>query len=326
VYDQQVASNVKIKLMNFYSDDHEVIVVRGAGIPGEEIIMTVPLYELDRVECLDHLTSVYITAVHPEDRDKFFMQDLEEVMTVLRSPDGCPWDREQDHKTLKKYLIEEAYEVIDAIDSDDLWSLEEELGDLLLQVVFHAEIARENGYFNMTDVITGIYEKMVRRHPHVFSDVDVDNSDEVLVNWEAIKNEEKSSETVSDEIDHIAALPPLMKAEKIFKKMAKAGFDYEDVEGAFDKIHEELDELKEDMALNHRDNIISEYGDLLGAVVDLGRKIKVDPSEALLRTMAKVTKRFRFVEESLMAQNKSMTDVSLEIMEDLWEKSKKHDF
>ncbi|MBN2794439.1 MAG: nucleoside triphosphate pyrophosphohydrolase [Clostridia bacterium] len=325
VYDQQVASNVKIKLMAYYSDDHEVTVVRGAGIPGEEVVLTVLLYELDRVDCLDHLTSVYINAVHPEDRDRYFMQDLEQVMTILRSPEGCPWDREQSHESLKKYLIEEAYEVIDAIDSGDLWSLEEELGDLLLQVVFHSEIARENGYFNMTDVITGIYEKMVRRHPHVFSDVDVTGSDEVLVNWDNIKNDEKAEETISDEIDHIAALPPLMKAEKIFKKMAKAGFDYDSVEGALDKIHEELEELKADIKESHSERIFNEYGDLLGAVVDLGRKLSLDPSEALLKTLSKITRRFRFVEESLLAENKSMTDVSLKIMEDLWEKSKKHD-
>ncbi|MBJ2356298.1 MazG nucleotide pyrophosphohydrolase domain-containing protein, partial [Sphaerochaeta sp. S2] len=181
VYDQGIASEVKLQLMNYYEDDQEIIVVRGAGIEGEEVIEYVPLYELDRVDCLDHLTSVYIPAVHKEDRTKFFMHDLAKVIKVLRSEDGCPWDREQTHESLRRYLIEEAYEVIETIDDDDLWGLEEELGDLLLQVVLHAKIASENGYFDILDVITGVHQKMIRRHPHVFGEIDVADSDEVLV-------------------------------------------------------------------------------------------------------------------------------------------------
>lgn len=245
VYDQKVASEIKINLMKYYDDDHEVIVVRGAGIEGEEVIMRVPLYEMDRVDCLDHLTSLYIEAVHPEDRKKFFLPDLINVMKSLRSQDGCPWDREQTHESLRRYLIEEAYEVIETIDDGDLWGLEEELGDLLLQIVFHAEIASENGYFDVNDVITGIYEKMIRRHPHVFADIDVENSDEVLVNWEAIKNEEKSEKTVSESMFNLAkSFPPLLRAEKLQKKMAKVGFDWPNVEGAMSKVEEELEDRK----------------------------------------------------------------------------------
>ncbi|MCH4890678.1 nucleoside triphosphate pyrophosphohydrolase [Acidaminobacter sp. JC074] len=323
VYDSQVASNVKLQLMNYYHDDHEVVVVRGAGIEGEEEIVRVPLYELDRVDCLDHLTSVYIEAIHPEDREKFFMPDLVQVMKALRSPDGCPWDREQTHESLRRYIIEEAYEVVEAIDDEDLWGLEEELGDLLLQVVFHAEIAAENGYFNFNDVVTGIYEKMVRRHPHVFADIDVENSDEVLVNWEAIKNEEKSEKTVSDSISNIAkSFPPILRAEKIQKKMAKVGFDWPDYTGALKKVREELHELDEAIKSGDLDHAGSELGDLLFAVVNVARILKLDPSDALVRTNNKVVKRFSYVESSLLDQGKSLEEESLEAMDELWEKSK----
>lgn len=326
VYDQRVASEVKIKLMNYYDDDHEVIVVRGAGIEDEEIIMNIPLYELDRVECLDHLTSVYIEAVHPEDRNKFFMPDLVNVMTTLRSQDGCPWDREQTHESLRRYLIEESYEVIEAIDNDDLWSLEEELGDLLLQVVFHAEIASENGYFNINDVITGIYEKMVRRHPHVFDDVDVENSDEVLVNWEAIKQEEKSATTVAENLLTISkTFPPLLRAEKIQKKMAKVGFDWPDVTGAIEKVREELEEVEHAISENNAEYTLKEIGDLLFAVVNIARILKLDPSEALSLTNEKVISRFTFVEETLLSKGKVLEQESLETMDELWDLAKKRE-
>lgn len=324
VYDQRVASEVKINLMNYYDDDHEVIVVRGAGIEGEEVIKTVPLFELDRVDCLDHLTSVYIQAVHPEDRQKFFMPDLVKVMTTLRSQDGCPWDREQTHESLRRYLIEEAYEVIETIDNEDLWGLEEELGDLLLQVVFHAEIASENGYFNINDVITGIYDKMIRRHPHVFSDVSVEDSDEVLTNWEAIKQDEKQATTVSQSLQALSkAFPPLLKAEKIQKKMAKVGFDWPDVSGAIEKVSEELEEVKQAIDEKNDDFTMKEIGDLLFAVVNIARILKMDPSEALSITNEKVINRFAFVEETLLSKGKKLEDESLETMDKLWDLAKK---
>lgn len=326
VYDQKVASEVKIKLMNYYDDDHQVIIVRGAGIEGEEVIKRVPLFELDRVDCLDHLTSVYIEAVHPEDRTKFFIDDLKQVMTMLRSQDGCPWDREQTHKSLRRYLIEEAYEVIESIDDDDLWGLEEELGDLLLQVVFHAEIASENGYFDFNDVVTGIYEKMIRRHPHVFSDVDVEDSDEVLVNWEAIKNEEKSLETVTESMFKVAkSFPPLLRAEKLQKKMAKVGFDWPDVSGALSKLEEESNELKEAIDKQDMAHALKELGDLIFAVVNIGRILKLDPSEALTLTNDKVIKRFAYIEETLIKEGKDINKESLENMDRLWEIAKKDD-
>lgn len=327
VYNQTVASNVKLELMKYYSDDQEVIVVRGAGIKEEQVIKYIPLYELDRVDCLDHLTSIYIKRVEKDKRDKFFMKDLSNIMLKLRSLDGCPWDREQTHESLRKYLIEEAYEVIEAIDSGDLWSLEEELGDLLLQVVFHAEIASENGYFDINDVITGIYEKMVRRHPHVFSDVDVIDSDEVLVNWEEIKNEEKDDFTVIGNLERIAkSFPPILRAEKIQSKLGKVGFEWPDVSGAIEKLEEELNELKEAINNNNSEEILKELGDLLFSIVNVSRYLKVDPSEALNKTSDKVISRFAYVEEKITERGEKLGDVSLETMDKIWENSKKMEF
>ncbi len=190
VYNAMVASNVKLGLMDYYDDEHEVIVIRGAGIRNEEEVQRVPLYELDRLDILDHLTSVYIPRVEDK-KGRYGFKDLVEIMEKLRSEDGCPWDRKQTHDTLKPYMIEEAYEVLEAIDQEDHYLLEEELGDLMLQVVFHAQIADENGFFDVEDVIDQICNKLVRRHPHVFSDVIAETSEDVLVNWEAIKREEK---------------------------------------------------------------------------------------------------------------------------------------
>lgn len=324
VYNQTVASNVKLELMKYYSDEQEIIVVRGAGIKEEEIVRYIPLYELDRIDILDHLTSVYIKRVDKDSRHKFFMKDLTDIMTKLRSMDGCPWDREQTHESLKRYLIEEAYEVVETIEEEDLWGLEEELGDLLLQVVFHAEIASENGYFDMNDIITGIHEKMVRRHPHVFSDVKVKDSDEVLVNWEDIKNDEKSDSTVSGALKRISkAFPPLLRSEKIQKKLTKAGFDWPDISGVFAKVDEEILELKEAIKNNDKGNILKEIGDILFAVVNVARYLDVDPSEALNITNEKVINRFSFVEDEILAQNKELSDISLETMDNLWEISKK---
>lgn len=324
VYNQSVASNVKIELMKYYDDEQEVIVVRGAGIKEEEVIKHVPLYELDRLDILDHLTSVYIKRVDEEKRNKFFMKDLMNVMKKLRSVDGCPWDREQTHESLRRYVIEEAYEVIEAIEEGDLWGLEEELGDLLLQIALHSEIASENGYFDMNDVITGVHDKMIRRHPHVFSDVDVKDTDEVLTNWEDIKNEEKSDDTVSGALERISkSFPPLLRAEKIQQKMAKVGFDWPDISGVFSKLEEEILELKEEIKNNDEINILKELGDILFAVVNIARYLDVDPCEALTYSNDKVINRFSFVEEEIFAQNKDFSDVSLETMDKYWEMAKK---
>jgi len=327
VYDRMTASRVKIALGKFYEDDQEIIVVRGAGIPGEERIETMMLYELDQREGIhDHLTSLYIPKIEMDGTRKRFFDDLTGIMEILRSPDGCPWDREQTHESLKPYLIEEAYEVLDAIDRGDLYELEEELGDLLLQVVFHSTIAEEHGYFTINDVTTGICEKLLRRHPHVFGDVHVDGSDDVLTNWEAIKKEEKNEDMHVQSMERIpTGLPALMRAFKIQKKAADVGFDWDHVKDAIAKIHEELDEFLEIYESGNQERIEDELGDLFFAVVNVCRFLKVRPEVALSHTNEKFLRRFRFIEEKSLEKGKNLNNMTLDEMENLWNMAKKLD-
>lgn len=326
VYDDMVASNIKIKLMEHYGDDHEVIVIRGAGIPGVEQIIKTPLYELDRINAMDHLASVYVPKAEDHEYKKHFFYDLVEIMKQLRSIDGCPWDREQTHESLKKCLLEETYEVIEAIDSGDLWSLEEELGDLLLQVVFHAGIANENGYFNINDVTTAISKKLINRHPHIFGDVDVESSDEVLVNWEEIKKEEKDIKSYTDAMQRIPrVLPATMRATKVQKKAAEVGFEWDDVDGALLKVHEEIDELKEIINSNDSEKLSEELGDILFAIINVARYIGVTPEFALTNTTDKFIRRFEFIETETEKKNMKMGQMSLKSMDELWNIAKKHE-
>ena len=207
VYNHLIASEVKLELLEYYNDETEIYYVRAAGIQGEESIRKIPLYELDMQEDIDYLTSVYI----PKDiNNKKDFYDLVNTIEILRSEDGCAWDREQTHESIKNCLIEEAYETVDAIEDDNIDGLIEELGDVLLQVVFHSVIGKEDGYFNISDVIEAITSKMIYRHPHVFGDTVANTSNEVLQNWDELKKKEKNYETLSEEIDGIAkALPAL---------------------------------------------------------------------------------------------------------------------
>ena len=228
VYNGLIASEVKLELLEHYNDDTEIIYVRAAGIEGQESIRRIPLYELDMQEDIDYLTSVYI----PKDlNNKKDFYDFLNIIETLRGENGCPWDREQTHESIKNNLLEECYEVVEAIDEDDIDSLIEELGDVLLHVVFHATIGKEDGYFNINDIIESASKKMIYRHPHVFKDDNVETSEEVLVNWEELKKKEKEYNTISDEIDGIAkTLPALTKAHKVQNKAARVGFDLDDVE------------------------------------------------------------------------------------------------
>jgi len=325
VYNPMVASNTKLKLMDYYDDEHEIIVIRGAGITGEEIIRKIPLYELDRQDILDHLTSIYIPKVK-EKKGRYGFKELVEIMEKLRGPEGCPWDRKQSHKTLKPYILEEAYEVLEAIDDEDYYLLEEELGDLLLQVVFHAQIADENGFFGIDDVLGQICNKLVRRHPHVFSDTNVDSAEEVLVNWEEIKRNEKEETTHYASMHRIPKeMPALMRSYKVQGKAADVGFDWDDVNGAIEKVHEELAELLEIIETNQQDKIEEELGDLIFAVVNVARFMKVRPELALQKTVQKFLRRFQHVEESLGNIGKRFGDSDLEEMDFYWNQAKKHE-
>lgn len=323
IYDPMVGSNVKLALMELFPDDYEVLVVRGAGIPSEEKIVAVPLYDLDRCQDLDHLASVYVPKMDRDKDHSYGFGELVGIMARLRDIDGCPWDQEQTHDSLKASLLEEAYEVIDAIEQDDLYGLEEELGDVLLQVVFHSAIASENGYFNTRDVISGICRKLIHRHPHVFGDAAVADSDEVLVNWEQIKREEKSHERITDSMMALPmAMPSTLRAYKIQKKASGVGFDWDHIDDAILKIKEELDEFLEALKDENEIEIEAELGDLLFAIVNVCRFAKVNPELALGKTNKKFIDRFEFIEESEVAKKAGIGNLTLKVMDELWNMAK----
>ncbi|MDA8096066.1 MAG: nucleoside triphosphate pyrophosphohydrolase [Clostridia bacterium] len=320
VHGPLTAGDAKISLMEHYVDDQPVTVVRAAGVPGEERIAEVALYELDRLDWIDHLTSVYIPPAVDE-RPTYSLDPLAHIMAELRSEHGCPWDREQDHASLKKYLIEESYEVVEAVESLDMYSIREELGDLLLQIVFHAQIAREEGHFDLNDVIRGICEKMIHRHPHVFGSTRVKDAAEVLVNWERLKRDEKESgRSCLEGIPR--SLPALQRADLIQSKVSRVGFDWPNYRGAMDKVFEELGELKEAFRTEDKERITDELGDLLFATVNLARLSGVDAEDALRHTMEKFCRRFTFIEEKIVLLDKKLGQVSLEEMDRWWEAAK----
>lgn len=257
-------------------------------------------------------------------KDSYGFNDLVEIMKILRSPEGCPWDREQDHKSIRQNFIEETYEAIEAIDTEDSELLKEELGDVLLQVVFHSEIEQSQGGFNIDDVCDGVCKKLIVRHPHVFGDVVAETSDKVLTNWDNIKMKTKSQKTQSDAIDSVAkSLPALMRSTKVQQKAAKVGFDWDDVNGAMEKVSEELSELKEAVKSSDKENINEELGDLLFAVVNVSRFLKEDSEKALYDACDKFAKRFRKVEELASEKNINMKEAGIEVLDELWDEAKK---
>jgi tetrapyrrole methylase family protein/MazG family protein len=257
---------------------------------------------------------------------KYTIQDLLEIMKALRGEHGCPWDKAQTHKTLRPYVIEEAYEVIDAIDRGDMDDLVEELGDLLLQVVFHSNLGEECGNFDFKDVIDCVCEKMVRRHPHIFGSVEVKNAGEVLRNWEDIKRSEKEIRSLTESMTDIPkTLPALMRAFKVQEKAARVGFDWDDVKGAMSKVCEETEELNEVYKGNNRDRIREEIGDLIFAVVNVARFLGIDPELALEGTTQKFIRRFGFVEREAIKNDRHLQDMTLQEMDKLWDQGKKQE-
>ncbi|WP_430432174.1 nucleoside triphosphate pyrophosphohydrolase [Oceanicaulis sp.] len=244
------------------------------------------------------------------------------IMDRLRDPDGgCPWDVEQSFETIAPYTIEEAYEVADAIERHDMTDLRDELGDLLFQVVFHSQMAQEAGLFQFEDVADAISEKMLRRHPHVFAGADPRDAQDQIHAWEVVKAEEraKSGKTDTSVLANLpTALPALLRAEKLSKRAARVGFDWPDLSSVFDKIEEEIDEVKEAIEERDPEHIQEEIGDVLFAVANLARKLKVDPETALRGTNAKFDRRFRAIETRLNAQGASVQEADLETMETLW--------
>ena len=259
-------------------------------------------------------------------KEKYTYEDLLEIMRILRCPEGCVWDREQDHKSIRRSFIEETYEAVEAIDNDDPVLLQEELGDVLLQVVFHAQIEAEAGRFTMDDVADGICKKMIYRHPHVFGSVEVKNSDEVLTNWDALKQKEKHQKSTTETLESVArSLPGLIRAEKVQHKAAKVGFDWDEVSGALDKVREETAEVAR--AIDGDGDPSEELGDLLFAVVNVARFLKTDPEDAINRTTDKFIRRFARVEQAARDAGRSLSEMSLAEMDALWDaaKQKEHE-
>lgn len=259
----------------------------------------------------------------PDPNDGF--DALVQVMARLRDlQTGCPWDREQTPQTLKKYVIEEAYEVVEAIDSGQPDKLREELGDLLLQVVFHAQLASEDGLFDINDVSRVIVEKLIRRHPHVFGDVAVSGSDEVLTNWEQIKRGEAGYEDRQSILDGIpAGLPALMRASEVSKRVVKVGFEWPTVNEVLDKVDEELAELRTEIAAGETERMADELGDLLFTLVNVGRQLKIDPEDALRRMTGRFAARFRHIEAHAEVTGRSLNDLPLDEMEAVWQRAKR---
>ncbi len=259
-------------------------------------------------------------------KEKYDINDLLEIMRCLRAPGGCPWDAEQTHESIRKNLIEETYEVVEAIDKKDSGMLLEELGDLLMQVVFHAQMEEEKGSFNFDDVADGVCKKLIERHPHVFGEVEVSGVGDVLDNWDAIKRRKKGQKKGSEPMLSVPReLPALMRAAKIQQKASAVGFDWPDVSGAYDKIIEETQELKNAVDSGVQEDISEELGDVLFSVVNVSRFLKCDAEEALTAASDKFIDRFIRVEQLAKKNGVDMEKASLEELDKLWDIAKTHD-
>ena len=258
-----------------------------------------------------------------ESSKKYNLYDLVRLIKILRSPEGCPWDREQTHQSIRRNFLEEAYEAVEAIDEDDPVHMCEEFGDVLTQIVFHSGIEEDAGRFDIDDVADAVVRKYLYRHPHVFGDAVADSSAEVLVSWDELKRVEKGQETTADSLVSVAkSLPALWRAEKVQKKAAKAGFDWNDVQGALEKLREEISELEEAISAGDLAHASSELGDVLFTAVNVGRFIDADPEEALGGTTERFIARFTKMEQLIIAAGKSMDAMELSELDEYYNKAK----
>ncbi len=323
VYDSFIASEVKLTLMEKYPDDYEVTIITRAGSKNEQV-RKVPLYELDRQVELDNLTSVYVPPVQTMELAYKQFSTLRKIISELRGPNGCPWDQQQTHTSLKKYLIEETYELLDAIERDHIDDMIEELGDVLLQVVLHAQIGEDDGLFSIEDVIETVTAKMVRRHPHVFGDTIANNVAEVNANWEEIKEKEKGESETRSLLDQTEkGFPALMRAYDYQKKAAKVGFDWDCAADALMKVKEELKEFEHELAEENKKEQLNELGDLLFAVINMGRLAGIHPEEALQTTNGKFYRRFSYVEKKVTESGQPFAKHDLQSLDRFWNEAKK---
>ncbi|WKZ35290.1 MAG: nucleoside triphosphate pyrophosphohydrolase [Anaerolineales bacterium] len=307
---RELAFHVKAVLLAVYPEEHGVFVADG-GKKKEERLGAFG------EGGFSPFTSLYI----PSLGQGTSIESFAEVVAHLRAPDGCPWDREQTHQTLRKHLLEESYEALSAMDADDKAGMREEFGDLLLQVLLNAQIASETGDFSMTDVVRHIYDKIVRRHPHVFGDIKLDGVEGVLANWEKLKEKErwkkKEDKGILDGVP--ASLPALSQAQEYQDRAARVGFDWPEIDGVLEKIREEIDEIKK---ADNLEQVTGELGDLFFVLVNFTRWRGVDAESALRETNLKFKKRFAYVETDAKRQGRNLSDMTLQEMDALWNKAK----
>jgi len=324
VYNRRLASAVKLALGELYPDEWSVRLVRVAGDDGAETVVDLPLYELDRGNLANHLSTLYVPPL-----DEMAALRLPETlryitMRLRREPDGCPWDRQQTHQSLARYALEEAYEVVEAIEESDMEKLAEELGDLLLQVYLHAEIARQETEFSIGDVFAQVNAKLIRRHPHVFGEVKVSSAGQVVQNWEAIKQQERAAagkdvqaESILDRVPQ--ASPALTIAQEYGKRVAKVGFEFEKLEDVIDKLHEELGELQAAETPEHQRE---ELGDVLFMVTGIARWLHIDAEEALRYANRKFRRRIQAMEALARAAGRALSSYSQDEWDALWKRAK----
>lgn len=317
IHSADVASNVKLSLMAIFPDKHPVFLIHNAGAEAEQV-ESIPLYQMDRSQSIGLRTSAFIPPLEKGSS----LESFQEIIAHLRAPDGCPWDREQDHQSLRPNLLEETFEVLEAIDAEDPAAMKEEFGDLLLQIILHAQIASEIGEFSMSDVIRGIYIKIIQRHPHVFEDLSLDQAGDVIRNWERIKAQERglNGEGEKGLLDGIPiSLPALTQAQTYQKRAARVGFDWENLQGVMDKIPEEIKEINQAQESSEQ---AAEVGDLLFSVVNIARWLGVDAESALRDANRRFKDRFSDLEKEARASGRELSEMTLEELDKLWEQSK----
>ena len=320
VYSRLVASDLKEILTAVYPDEHPVVLIHGAGSENE-FVERINLYEIDHSEQTSHLTSLYLPPL-PAKSD---MSAFAEAIATLRGPAGCPWDQKQTPQSMRDGFLEEMAEVLDALDRDDPENLSEELGDLLLHITMQAQMASEDGLFNLSDVIGGIYAKIIRRHPHVWGTKSVDGEEDVVFNWEQIKEQEKAernepSQKVESLLDNIpTTLPALARSQKIQKRVRKVGFDWQDIGGVYDKLQEEVTEIQ--TAISEADKL-EEVGDLLFVTVNLAKWLGLDAEIALREANLKFERRFRKLEELAHLKKLVLSELNESAFTDLWDEAK----
>jgi len=317
IYSRLVAAEVKMTLNAVYPDGHPVRLVHAAGTR-DQVVEDIQLHEIDRSEHIGLLTALYLPPLGAGTSFEAF----QEIVARLRAPEGCPWDREQTHASLRPHLLEEAYEVLAALDTAEPRKMVEEFGDLLLQIILNAQIASEACEFGMSDVLKGIHDKIVRRHPHVFGDLKLDGVGGVLKNWEKLKASERegNGETEKGVLDGVPlALPALTQAQEYQDRAARLGFDWPGIDGVLDKIAEEIQEVT---AATNDEEMADEIGDLFFALVNFARWKKVDSEATLRATNLKFKRRFAFMEQGAKEQDKKLQEMTLDEMESLWQAAK----